>query len=68
MHLLLECKIYNIKGQKVKELEIENVELGMNEIIWDGTSFDGKEVHNGIYFLKLEGNNYRAVKKVTKIK
>ena len=59
--------IYNIKGQKVKELEIENVELGMNEIIWDGTSFDGKEVHNGIYFLKLEGDNYRAVKKVTKI-
>jgi len=61
-------KIYNIKGQMIRELEIENNELGMNEIIWDGKAFNGKEVQNGIYFLKLEGDNYSTVKKVTKIK
>ncbi len=60
-------KIYNIKGQMIRELEIENNELGIHEIIWDGTAFNGEEVQNGIYFLKLESDKYRAVKKVTKI-
>jgi hypothetical protein len=60
--------IYNIKGELVKKLQLSKDNLLSGNKTWDGTSFDGKEVHNGIYFLKLEGDNYRAVKKVTKIK
>ncbi len=60
--------IYNTKGQLIRELKIKNSKFQINEVIWDGKAFDGKEVQNGIYFLKLEGDNYRAVKKVTKIK
>ncbi len=60
--------VYNIKGQKIRELKVENNVLGIHEINWDGKSFDGKEVHNGIYFIKLERDNDSIVKKVTKIK
>ncbi len=60
--------IYNIKGQIIRELKIQNSKFKINEVIWDGKTFNGKEVQNGIYFLKLEVDNYTTVKKVTKIK
>ena len=59
--------IYNIKGQLIRELECSASDLEFHAV-WDGKSFDGEEVQNGIYFLKLESDNYSTVKKVTKIK
>ena len=61
-------RIYNIKGELVNQLQLsKNNSLSGNKT-WDGKSFNGEEVHNGIYFLKLESNNGTGVKKVTKIK
>ncbi len=42
-------EIYNIKGQKVKQLRITDYEFGMNEVVWNA----GKNP-SGIYFLKLK--------------
>jgi hypothetical protein len=50
----VKLEIYNIKGQKVKELEIRNVELGINEVIWDGTDFNKKPVSSGVYMYQLK--------------
>ena len=60
--------IYNIKGELVNQIKLSKDNLLSGNKTWDGKTFDGKEVSNGIYFLKLEGDNYKAVKKVTKIK
>jgi len=59
--------VYNIKGQLIRELECSASDVEF-KTVWDGKTFDGKEVQNGIYFLKLESDDYKAVKKVTKIK
>jgi len=40
--------IYNIKGQKVDQLEITNYELGINEVTWDAEGFA-----SGIYLYQL---------------
>ena len=49
--------IYNIKGQKIKQLRIKNYELGINKISWDGKDENGKQVQSGIYFFKLRDKN-----------
>ncbi|MBT7469363.1 MAG: T9SS type A sorting domain-containing protein [Candidatus Cloacimonetes bacterium] len=41
-------EIFNIKGQLVKQLEIANYELGVNQVIWNA-----KDQASGIYFYKL---------------
>jgi hypothetical protein len=51
-----EIKIYNIKGQLIKEFKIKNSKLKINEVVWDGTDERHKPVPAGIYLLKLEVN------------
>ncbi|MDO9577895.1 MAG: FlgD immunoglobulin-like domain containing protein [Candidatus Cloacimonadales bacterium] len=48
-----KIEIYNLKGQRIKQLEIRNVNLGMNEVSWNGIDESGKPVSSGIYFYKL---------------
>ena len=59
-----EIVIYNLKGQKIKQLEISNLELGVNEAVWNGTDQTGKPVSSGIYFYKLvsDGKNIASKK------
>ena len=49
--------IYNIKGQKVRELKIENLKLKINEVVWDGTDENNQPVSSGIYLYKLQLND-----------
>ncbi|MDP8202870.1 MAG: T9SS type A sorting domain-containing protein, partial [Candidatus Tenebribacter burtonii] len=45
----VQLDIYNIKGQKVDQLEITNYELGINEVTWDAEGFA-----SGIYLYQLK--------------
>ncbi|MCD4818632.1 MAG: T9SS type A sorting domain-containing protein [Candidatus Cloacimonetes bacterium] len=52
-------EIFNVKGQKIKELRITNYELGINNIAWNVSA----ETTNGMYFYKLtSGKNSYAGK------
>jgi hypothetical protein len=59
-------KLYvcNILGQKIRNLNLNKD----NSAGWDGTDKNGKEVSNGIYFLKAEQNGSTVCKKVIRIK
>ncbi|MCD4820006.1 MAG: T9SS type A sorting domain-containing protein [Candidatus Cloacimonetes bacterium] len=46
-------EIFNIKGQKIKTLEVKNEKLGINEVVWNGKNENGKVVSSGIYFYNL---------------
>jgi len=48
-----EIAVYNIKGQIIRKFEINNMETGMNKIIWDGTDFNRNPVSSGIYQYRL---------------
>ena len=57
-----EIKIYNLKGQLVKQLSIGN---SKSSIEWDGKDKNNKPVSSGIYFYRLETENYQSsVKKL----
>ena len=57
--LFVILEIYNIKGQKVKQLRITDYEFGMNEVVWNA----GKNP-SGIYFLKLRTGKNSITRKM----
>ncbi|MCK4359508.1 MAG: DUF1565 domain-containing protein, partial [Candidatus Cloacimonetes bacterium] len=54
LHEQARIKIYNIKGQLVKQLSIDNYQ---SSIKWDGKDEKGNPLSSGIYFYKLEIDN-----------
>ena len=48
-----EIIIYNIKGQKVKQLISDHISAGQHSIIWNGNDESGKPVSSGVYLYKL---------------
>ena len=47
-----EIEIYNIKGQKVKTLQLSN-KPGKGEVVWNGTNGQGQKVSSGVYLYKM---------------
>jgi len=69
LHEFPRIDIYNLKGQKIRKLEIMNLKLGINEIIWDGTDSNNKFVSSGIYFYKMKaGDQYSETKRMLLLK
>ena len=69
-----EINIYNIKGQKVKTLDLSgncriNVKAteSLSHIVWNGKDESGKQVSSGIYFYKLKNGKYSITKKMLRI-
>ncbi len=50
-------EIYNVKGQRIKSLELRNIISGEISITWDGTDNIQKQVSSGLYFLKIKSDN-----------
>jgi flagellar hook capping protein FlgD len=64
----LDLAIYNIKGQRVKRLDIGDWQKGMNQKIWDGTDQKGNRVSSGIYSVHLKTDEQLLKKKIVLIK
>ncbi|MBL7086976.1 MAG: T9SS type A sorting domain-containing protein [Candidatus Cloacimonetes bacterium] len=64
----VELSILDIKGQKVKTLVNKNIQRGHHEIFWNGKNESGKPVSSGIYFYKMETENYSEMKKAILMK
>ena len=59
-----EIRIYNTKGQLVKQFKIQNSKNAMNEVAWDGKDDHGTQLGNGIYFYKVSSGKKSAIKKM----
>jgi flagellar hook capping protein FlgD len=53
----VELSIYNIKGQKIRNLLEGDFISGRNKISWDGRDDEGQSVVSGVYFYKLKLND-----------
>jgi len=61
----LELNIYNLKGQKVKNLFSGKLEKGDHSLVWDGKDESGLGVGSGIYFYRLsDGKNTQQRKMI----
>jgi len=66
--LKVKLEIFNIKGQKVITLEDEEKTVGHHNIVWNGKNSEENSVSSGIYFYKLDTENYSSVKKMVLMK
>ncbi len=66
--ILTTLKIYNVLGQLVRTLVNEPKEPGSYEVIWDGKDESGDEVASGVYFYKLETEDFSQTKKMVLMK
>lgn len=64
----ISLDIYNIKGQKVKNLYKGYASTGTHKIVWDGRDNNGNEVSSGIYFTKISGQHSSAFNKMILMK
>jgi len=53
----VELNIFNIKGQKVKQLVGNQLSAGEHSVVWDGRDENNLPVSSGIYFYRLEIDN-----------
>jgi hypothetical protein len=64
----VKIQIYNILGQKVRNLVDESQKPGYKMIHWDGKDDSGKEVSSGVYFYRIEAGNFVKCKKMILLK
>ncbi|MGB2769137.1 MAG: T9SS type A sorting domain-containing protein, partial [Candidatus Zixiibacteriota bacterium] len=60
--------VYNVLGQKVVTLVDEEQPAGYETVWWDGKDATGDEVSSGIYFYRLEADEFLEVKKMLLVK
>ena len=60
--------IYNVKGQKVRELLNNNMEKGKHNITWNGKDDYGQEVSSNVYFYRMKTGRYTSTKKMLLLK
>jgi len=64
----VKIQVFNILGQKVRNLVDEKQDAGYKTISWDGKDDNGKEVSSGIYFYRIVAGNFVKYKKMTLLK
>ncbi len=64
----VKLTIYNLKGQKVRQLVNGQLALGKHSIVWEGKDDTGKQVGSGLYFYKLKTDKKEITKKMLLLK
>ena len=64
----VRVSIYNIKGQKVKDLINTEISLGTHKVLWDGKDTNNRDVGSGLYFFKLEIKGLTLIRKAILMK
>jgi flagellar hook assembly protein FlgD len=60
--------IYNIKGQKVRNLVNDEYSAGHHSVVWDGTDDAGRSVGSGVFLYRIVADEFTATKKMILIK
>ncbi|RKX30837.1 MAG: hypothetical protein DRP46_04605 [Candidatus Zixiibacteriota bacterium] len=64
----VNISVFNILGQKIATLVDGEYAPGYYSVDWDATSDNGSEVASGIYFYRIEANNFSNTKKLMLIR
>ena len=60
--------VYNMTGQKVRELVNEVYTSGYHSVIWDGRGDDGGLATSGVYFYEIRAGSLHHTRKITLLK
>lgn len=62
----VRLRIFDAAGRLVRTLVEAGRPAGPHEVTWDGLDISGREVRDGVYFIRLESPDTRRVRKVVK--
>jgi len=65
---MISLSIYNIKGQKVKQLVRDQISTGQHSVSWNGKDDTGNSVSSGIYFYKMKAGKHQKTRKMILMK
>jgi len=65
---VVEVTIYNVLGQKIRELVNERYSAGEHFVKWDGRDAFGSTVSSGVYLYKLQTVEFTALRKLVLLK
>ena len=68
MSSFVTLEIYNIKGQKVKQIVSDQLSAGQHSVIWNGKDSNEKPVASGIYFYRMRTDSYDKTKRMLLLK
>ena len=60
----VSLSVFDITGRRVQSLLEGTFEAGEYTVDWDGRDFEGAKVAAGIYFYRLEGENFEQTRKM----
>ena len=64
----VEVNVFNILGQKIKQLHKGSQFKGNNKVVWNGKNISGHRVSSGTYFIHIKDENKFLIEKVTLVK
>ncbi len=64
----ITLKIFNLLGDEICTLVNEKKPAGYHQIAWNGKNDLGQEMPSGIYLVKIEAGDFRAYRKMVKIR
>lgn len=63
-----KLSVYNINGQKVKDIICGELPKGFHKAVWDGKDGSNRSVSSGIYFFRLVADGKVSVRKAMLMK
>jgi len=60
--------VYDLQGRLVKVLKDEHMPAAVHTVRWDGTDGRGQRVASGTYYLRMQSEEFRAVRKMMLLK
>lgn len=60
--------VYNVLGQTVQTLVDGEMPAGIHTITWNGKNSEGQQVSSGIYFYRINADNFSSTKKMMMLK
>ncbi|MCC7429908.1 T9SS type A sorting domain-containing protein [bacterium] len=64
----ISVSIFNILGQEIRSFSALHTEPSEGSFVWDGKDNNGNLVTSGVYFYKMEANNFTSIKKAILVK
>lgn len=65
---MVHLSVYNIRGQRVRELIDGSLPRGFHKVVWDGKDNGNRNVSSGLYFVRIETGKTSTVRKIMMLK
>ena len=64
----VEINVYNVRGQRVRNLLNDHREPGHHSVVWDGRDDDGIQLSSGVYFVRMIADEYIETRRMMLMK